>query len=124
MPTTWCIYHVENCSHVRPIPKNKFVAIVCRDSKFRGFLINTEINLYILERPVLLMCQIDIRVSDYRFLDHDSYINCVDLFPFEDNELLNLRCDINIMTKAEIKKAVKDSGLIEGRYEKLILSGS
>ncbi len=124
MPNTWCIYHVENSSHTIPTPMNKFVAIVCRDSKFRGFLINTDINPYILERPALLMCQIDIRASDYRFLDHDSHINCVDLFPFEDNELLNLRCAINIMTKAEIKKAVKDSGLIEGRWEKLILSGS
>lgn len=103
---------------------NKFVAIVCRDSKFRGFLINTDINPHILDRPVLLTCQINIRASDYKFLDHNSYINCVDLLPFEENELSNFRCGINIMTKAEIKKAVKESGLIEGCWEKLILSGS
>jgi len=126
VPDTWCIYHVENCSHTIPKPKNKFVAVVCRDSNYRGFLINTDIDPYILEQPILLMCQITIKVSDYKFLDHNSHINCVDLFPFEDNELAlsNFRCNINIMTKAEIQKAVKDSGLIEGRWEKLILSGS
>ena len=89
-----------------------------------GFLINTDIHPFILEQPELLRCQVKIRASDYRFLDHDSYISCIDLFPFGDNELLNWRSHINIMTKAEIKKAVKSSKAVEVRYQKLILSNS
>ncbi len=128
MPNTWCIYHVENSSHTifhgTPTPMNKFVAIVCKDSDYRGFYINSKIRLFIKERQELLQCQVKIKVSHYRFLDDDSYINCQKTYPFRDDELFNYKCNINIVTKAEIQKAVKDSGLIEGRWEKLILSGS
>lgn len=122
MPDTWCIYHVKNCSHVRPLPKNKFTAIVCKDKKCMGFLINSEIHPFISRRPELLRCQVKIKASDYKFLDYDSYIDCVELYPFEDTELVDKKDSINIITKAEIKKAVKNSSTIVIRYQKLILS--
>ena len=124
MPDTWRIYHVKNCSHTRPDPKAKFVVIVCKASKCMGFLINTEIHPFILKRPELLKAQVKIKVSDYRFLDHDSYIDCKDLFDFEDRDLLDERVPVNIITKAEIRKAINDSEVIEPRYQKLILHNS
>ena len=38
--------------------------------------INSGINQYILKRPKMLACQLEIKASDYDFLSHDSYINC------------------------------------------------
>lgn len=87
-----------------------------------GFLINSGIHPFILKRPELLVCQVKIKALNYRFLDHDSYIDCIELCDFEDAELLDRRAPINIVTKAEIKKAVEGSETIAPRYQKLILS--
>ena len=38
--------------------------------------INSRINQYILKRPKMLACQIEVKASDYDFLDYDSYVNC------------------------------------------------
>jgi hypothetical protein len=124
MPDIWCFYHVKNCPHTRPIPKDKFVAIVCRDSYCLGFLVNTNIHPFIRKQPDLLVCQVKIRASNYRFLDYDSYIDCNDLYPFGDTLLLDSRGLISRQTKIEIIKAVSISKTIEGRYQKLILGSS
>ena len=71
-----------------------------------GFLINSEIHPYILKRPLLLACQVEIKASDYSFLDHDSYIACNELFFFKNTELIDKRCSVNIATKANIQKVV------------------
>ena len=39
-------------------------------------LINSQINQYIMKRPKLLACQVELKSSDYDFLSHDSYANC------------------------------------------------
>lgn len=39
-------------------------------------LINSVINQYILKRPKMLACQVEVKATDYDFLSHDSYINC------------------------------------------------
>ena len=38
--------------------------------------INSDINQYILKRPKMLACQIEVKAADYDFLAHDSYVNC------------------------------------------------
>lgn len=39
-------------------------------------MINSQINQYILKRPRLLACQVELKGKDYDFLSHDSYANC------------------------------------------------
>ena len=39
-------------------------------------MINSQINQYIMKRPKLLACQVELKVADYVFLEHDSYANC------------------------------------------------
>lgn len=39
-------------------------------------LINSKINQYILKRPKLLSCQVEIRADDYDFLSYDLYVIC------------------------------------------------
>ncbi len=87
-----------------------------------GFLINSGIHPFILKRPELTVCQVEIKASNYRFLNHNSYIDCIELYDFEDAELSDRCTPINIVTKAEIKKAVEGSRTIVARHQKLILS--
>jgi len=122
MPYTWYIYHVPNCLHAKPKPKNKLTAIVCKDLNCMGFLVNTVIHPYILKRPDLLAAQVKIKASNYKCLNHDSYIDCVDLYAFGDAELLDRRDPINLITRAEIQKAVNNSKTIVTRLQKLILN--
>ena len=39
-------------------------------------MINSRINQYIMKRPNLLACQVELKSVDYDFLTHDSYANC------------------------------------------------
>jgi hypothetical protein len=109
---------------VKPRPKDKLTAVVCKDLHCMGFLINSAIHPFILKRPDLLASQVKIKVSDYKCLQHDSYIDCIDLLDFSDAELSNNERDpINIVTKAKIRKAVADSKTITNRFKRLILYG-
>lgn len=121
MPDIWHIYHVQHCRHVRPKPKNKYVVIVCRDLRPMGFLINTGIHPLIQKRPELLACQALIEKSHHRCLSHDSYVDCIDLYDFEDEELVEGAVPISEQAMLRIKEAVDKSKTIEKRYKKLIL---
>lgn len=39
-------------------------------------MINSQINQYIMKRPRMLACQVELKCADYDFLSHDSYANC------------------------------------------------
>ena len=39
-------------------------------------MINSQINQYIMKRPKLLACQVELKGNDYDFLSHNSYANC------------------------------------------------
>jgi hypothetical protein len=86
-----------------------------------GFLINTGVHEYIRKRPDLLACQVTIKATDYTFLDHDSYIDCVDLYTFNDKELADSRGCIKIHTMADIKRVVAIAKTIAPHFKKLII---
>jgi len=44
------------------------------------FLINSRIHPLIENNPTLKACQISLKKSKYPFLDHDSYLNCCEVF--------------------------------------------
>ena len=123
MPDIWRIYHVKNCRRAKPIPKDKLVVVVYRALNPWGFFVNTGIRRFVQNQPELLICQVSIQATNYKCLDHNSYIDCSELYPFEDAELLDGRDTINKQTKTEIKKAVAASKTIVVRHQKLILAG-
>ena len=86
-----------------------------------GFLINSTISKYIQNRPHLLICQALIEESNHKCLSCDSYADCIDLYEFEDAELIEDYDPISKQAMARIKEAVKNSKTIEVRYKKLIL---
>ena len=104
MPDLWCIYFVKNCRHARPSPKSKLVAVVCRDSKAMGFLINSTIHPFIQKRSELLACQADIEAASHACLDYDSYVDCIDLYEFEDAELTHSRGASAIRPKRKLRR--------------------
>ncbi|MCX6006324.1 MAG: hypothetical protein NTZ34_03570 [Chloroflexi bacterium] len=119
MPAIWHIYHVNNCRHATP-PKDKLVIIVCVSVKYMGLFINKAIHPFIKKNPDLLACQVVIKASDHKCLSYDSYVNCTRLFPFEADELSNVKDAVNSQTKTEIKTAVALSTTIEKCYKKII----
>ena len=118
----WHIYHIRNCRHAKPQPKDKFVIIACIDTTPWGFFINTEINQFIQKRSELLACQVPIKMTDHRCLDHNSYVDCTNLIPFEDAELTDIKDQVDGKTKAAIKEAVAKSKILIKRHQKIILA--
>ena len=86
-----------------------------------GFLINSNICPYIQNHPGLLASQAVIEESNHKCLNRDSYVDCVDLYEFEDAQLVNECEPISKQAMARIKEAVNNSKTIEVRYKKLIL---
>ena len=122
MPKIWHVYHVKSCLEAKPSPKNKFVAIVCRDSKYMGFFINSKISNFVQNRPSMLSCQAIIDREKHKYLKHDSFVDCTELIPFHDIELIDECSTIKKEAMANIIKAVAQSTLLENRYKKLICS--
>jgi hypothetical protein len=87
-----------------------------------GFLVNTSVHPFIQNRPDLLKGQVEIKASEYRFLQHNSFVDCVTLYPFDNGFLLDNRGRINQITKAGIINAVSISKTIEKHYKELILT--
>ncbi len=86
-----------------------------------GFLVNSNIHRYIQKRPDLLACQAIIEESNHKCLSHDSYVDCIDLYEFEDTKLVEDSGSISQRARTRIKKAVSNSKTIAERHKKLIL---
>ncbi len=87
-----------------------------------GFLVNSKIHPFMQKKPDMLASQVVIDVASHGFLGHDSYVDCVDLYSFDDATLVNDRGHVGVQTKADIEKVVANSKLIVERYRKLILA--
>jgi hypothetical protein len=121
MPDVWRVYRIKKCRHTSP-PKPKFVVIVCKDKEYMGFLINSEISQFISNKPYMLACQITLTKAEYHFLFQESYLDCAQLFPFKDSELVIGLEVISDKTKAEIKKVVSKAKTITKHQRDLILN--
>lgn len=71
----WDVFYLF-CKHTKPHPKNKFVVIVCFENIPMGFLINSQVNEFVKNRPSLLRCEVKILQQDHAFLSYDSYVDC------------------------------------------------
>lgn len=116
------------CDFTSP-PKEKYLILVCAEPKPLFFLINSEIHPYIKVRPELNQCQVSIKKNDHIFLDHDSYIDCIDvkelvLEEIESQLLIDMSRIKGIITQQvvdDIIKAVEAAKTIIPRHQKWIL---
>lgn len=116
----WKIYWVPQCSYTKPLPKDKLVIPVCRDESVHAFLINSSIDVWIEIKPELLECQAEIKSADHPCLVRDSFVNCLDLFRFDDFELTHDRDLVSEEAKDAILGAVSRTKTIVSRHKKLI----
>ena len=56
--------------------RNKYVVVAHGGTEPLLFIINSEINPYILKRRSLRDCQVCLKATAYDFLRHDSYVDC------------------------------------------------
>ena len=121
MPHKWKIYHIDNCRHVIPKAKQKLVAIVGMDmSAFFGFFISSEMSEWVKNNPQARAYQVEILSSEHKIL-HDSFVNCLQLYQFSEDELVNLRCTLSSNAISAIKKVVLNSKTLNAREKRLIL---
>ena len=88
-----------------------------------GFLINTRIDPWIQIDAALSATQAQIRAAEHPCLDHDSFVDCHELFPFDDVELTAKRDGISSIAKQSIKEAVRSAKTLVKKQKRLILNG-
>ncbi len=117
-----------HCDFTKP-PKNKFLVIVNTAPLVMMFIINSGINTFIANNPVLNALQIRIEPGHYPFLKHNSYIACHELntrFTIEEiksqleNDLTLIKGDLTAATKNEIIKQANGSVLYSSVQKDLI----
>ncbi|EME8859694.1 hypothetical protein WAA39_002332 [Enterobacter mori] len=111
--------------------KLKFLVVVCCNPLL-VLVVNSKIHQFILDRPHLLECQVDLPLDDHDFLKHDSHVDCVEAHQaFSLNEVKDaIAADYGAVLKGrvldvymrEIYIAVEKSKGIPLRHKKKILA--
>jgi hypothetical protein len=121
MSNQWEVYF-EFCHQAKPQAKNKFVVVAYASaSHCYGFFINSRINAFIASRQQLLSCEVSMYKADYSFLDHDSFIDCRDAYPFRAVDFNNYVGRLHPNTVQDVLKAVSICKVIRQVPKKLIL---
>jgi len=97
------------CPFTTP-PKNKNFLVASINPLVLLFIVNTNVNLFIMKNPKLLEAQVLLKQSDYSFLDHDSYLDChqiIDRFTLE--EIKGILFDDFSRIKGFINQATRDT---------------
>jgi len=113
MASKWEIFYVKSCRHAKPNPKDKFVVIAYIHPIPHGFFINSKINSYISNRAYLLSCEAIILSTQHTFLVHDSYIDCREIFPFNNEELTDSRGLLSSDGQVSVLNAVASCPVLE-----------
>lgn len=111
--------------------KPKFLILVATDDpEYLSFLVNSEINPFILKRPHLLQCQVSITAGSHEFLHHDSHIACHEVFTIRREDVIKslmtdpsgIKGEVSSETKERIKIAVKLAKTIDNDKKNRIIS--
>lgn len=82
-----CVLRLEVKFHQTTKPK--FLILVAEDdSEYLTFIVNSDINPFILKRPHLLQCQVSIDVASHNFLDRDSHAACDKTWPVRREDVI------------------------------------
>ncbi len=117
----WQVYHLW-CHYTLPNPKYKYVVIVSVEPYLWGFMINSRMNALTAACPELVACNVPLAATQHPFLDHDSFIDCTTLCSFSENELVNLKGQINAAVQSELIKTVRVCEELSPRHKRMILA--
>jgi len=117
----WQVYHVQNCRHAKPAPKDKFVVVACLDNSVPyGFFINSLIGNYIQKRPLLLVCEARILQAEHSFLAYDSWVDCTGIYAYTVSELQNYRGTLSPNGVQVVMNSVAKCSTLTRRYKRMI----
>lgn len=98
------------------ITKPKFLVLVATDDpEYLTFIVNSEINPFIANRPYLSQCQVSIDAASHNFLDHDSHVACHETLPLKREDVIKalmadpsaIKGEISPDVRAQVVAAVK-----------------
>ncbi|ESS72886.1 hypothetical protein MGMO_44c00360 [Methyloglobulus morosus KoM1] len=124
-----CVVRLE--LKLTTITKPKFLVLVTTDDpEYLSFLVNSEINTYIQNRPDLLKCQVSIDAANHNFLSYDSHIACHEITTIMREEVVRalmadpaaLRGKISTDVREQIMAAVKIAKTIDKDKKNRIIS--
>ncbi len=104
------------------ITKPKFLVLVSTDDpEYLTFIVNSEINTFIQNRPQLLQCQVIIDVTNHIFLNADSHVACHEVWPIKREEVIreliqnpsSIKGKISLDVRSRIIAAVKSAKTID-----------
>jgi len=121
MISKWDVYYIKNFAYALPKPKNKFVVVVHLDPIPHVFLINTDVNKFIKNKPYLMDCEAPVKANEHPFLSHDSVIDCRDIFPLTQEELTDKRGKLSVTAQNVVLNAVKICPVLGRREKRKIL---
>jgi len=110
--------------------KDKYLVLVHQDAEPLLFVINSRVSEFIRSQPDLLQSQIPLKVSDYAFLDHDSFLKCGQVITeFHEAAIRQqveaqvgrLRGELNATTKADIIGVVQVAKTLSPNEKRLII---
>lgn len=118
LPKIWSVYYFF-CTHTTP-QKNKFIVITFYDVKPMGFLINSEIHPFIANKYHLRVCQVPLAQENHSFLNHDSYLDCQEVFPLTGLDQLDYRGEIHLDVRPLILAAVTKCPVLLVKHKEAI----
>lgn len=121
----WEVYHLW-LEAMRPEAKYKFVVIAhVEDSYALGFVINSRVNDFYANKPELAPCHVAISQADHPFLEHDSFVDCTEVFTVPS---VNLSADakrggLSEASQAAVLRGVEVCPVLRTKHKKLIVDG-
>ena len=103
------------------ITKEKFLVLVADDDpEYLTFIVNSEINSFITNRPHLLQCQVAIDVASHDFLDHDSHVACHEILPMKREDVIKTLMGDPSAIKGEVSPDVLNQIVAAVKFAKTI----
>ena len=69
--------------------KEKYLVLVADDDpEYLTFIVNSDINPFIANKPHLLQCQVAIDAANHDFLAYDSHVACHEVLPMKREEVI------------------------------------
>ncbi len=111
---------------MRPEAKYKLVVVVHIATDYvLGFVINSSLNQFVLERPHLLPCHAELLCVEHPlFLTHDSFVDCQTPYTFPRANLTQTsqRGILGQSAQIAVLEAVRLCVVLKPVHKKLILS--
>ncbi|MDO8813509.1 MAG: hypothetical protein Q7J38_15995 [Gallionella sp.] len=103
------------------ITKEKFLVLVADDDpEYLTFIVNSEINSFITNRPHLLQCQVAIDVANHVFLDHDSHVACHEILPMKREDVIKTLMGDPSAIKGKVSPDIRSQIIAAVKFAKTI----